>query len=272
MQWTFWQNSVGFQAAWELDFWGKFRRSVEAAGAQLAASVADYDNALVSLQANVASTYVTLRVAEERLRIARINTALERESLAIATTRFRYGATSDRDVQQAKALLESTLATVPAVQGRHPEIQARPVPAPGHAAHGPFGPPGRNGRHPGLPRPRWAWASRRSSCAAGPISARPNSRPRAQCARIGVAKADLFPSFSPDRQRGLALLQHGGLLPVRPHDRQELHGTACPPGFTWNLFNYGRIMDTVRAQDAVFQQALLAYRNTVLTGLERGGG
>ena len=104
---------AGFDAAWELDFWGRFRRGVEAAEANLEASVADYDNALVSLTAEVARTYVTIRTLEERLRIAYENIRLQEKSLNIASVRFRNGATTELDVQQAKSNLADTQALVP---------------------------------------------------------------------------------------------------------------------------------------------------------------
>ena len=62
----FTQSSIGLDAAWELDFWGRFRRGVESAGANLGASIADYDNALVSLTAEVARVYVTLRTLDRK--------------------------------------------------------------------------------------------------------------------------------------------------------------------------------------------------------------
>ena len=68
---------AGFDAAWELDFWGRFRRGIEAADANLAGSLADYDNALVSLTAEVARTYVVIRTLEERLQIAYENIRLQ---------------------------------------------------------------------------------------------------------------------------------------------------------------------------------------------------
>ena len=62
---NFRQSEIGLQAAWELDFWGKFRRAIESADASLLATVADYDNALVSLTADVANSYVLIRTLEK---------------------------------------------------------------------------------------------------------------------------------------------------------------------------------------------------------------
>ena len=109
----YWQAQLGLTASWELDFWGKFRRGIESADASLQASVADYDNALVSLTANVANFYTLMRTVERRLAIAKQNVETEKESLTIAQARFEGGTTSQRDVEQAKAVLTSTQATIP---------------------------------------------------------------------------------------------------------------------------------------------------------------
>lgn len=265
-QWAYWQNSVGFQAAWELDFWGKYRRGVEAAAAQLAASVAEYDNALVSLEANVASTYVTLRVAEARLRIAQDNAALEREGLKIANIRFTLGATSERDVEQAKSLLASTEATIPQFTAAIQKAK--------HALCVLLGLPPSNldellaatGRIPACPNELGV------GIPADLLRRRPDIRKAeyaaaAQCASIGVAKAELFPSFSLTGNVGW-LSSNVGAFSLADILAAKTFTAGVSPGFTWSLFNYGRILDNVRAQDARFQQALLTYRNTVLTALK----
>ena len=107
---------LGFDAGWEIDFWGRFARGIEAADANLSGSIADYDNALVTLTAEVARSYVTIRTLEERLRIARENIKLQEESLRIATVRFRNGATTELDVQQATSNLSDTRAQIPALE------------------------------------------------------------------------------------------------------------------------------------------------------------
>ncbi len=104
---------AGFDTVWELDLWGKFRRAVEASDADLLAAVADYDDVLVSLVAEVAATYVQIRVLDERLAVARDNVRVQQDSLGIARVRFEAGGTSELDVQQATALLKDTEATIP---------------------------------------------------------------------------------------------------------------------------------------------------------------
>src|SRR5262249_14926016 len=110
---NFSQAQLGFQAAWELDFWGKFRRGIQSADATLQFTVEDYDNALVSLTGDVASTYILIRALEERIRLARQNISLHQTTLELTNLRCKLGAASEPDVAQAKANLASTQALVP---------------------------------------------------------------------------------------------------------------------------------------------------------------
>ncbi|MEE8220596.1 MAG: TolC family protein, partial [Woeseiaceae bacterium] len=80
---------LGFDVGWELDFWGKFRRGVESANADLGAAIANYDDILVSLVAEVAATYVLIRTFEERLNVARDNVKIQERSFQITGVRFR---------------------------------------------------------------------------------------------------------------------------------------------------------------------------------------
>jgi len=110
---AFSQYDLGASLAWEMDFWGKFRRGIESADAALAASIANYDGAMVLVTAQVASNYVTIRILEEQLRIADENLKLQQRSYDIAEVLYRNGQDSELDVQQAKSLLLGTQATVP---------------------------------------------------------------------------------------------------------------------------------------------------------------
>lgn len=107
------QWDVGFNLAWELDFWGRYRRAIEAADADLDVSVENYDDVLVTLLGDVAATYVRLRQFEAELRLVQANVELQRQTLAIAEARFQGGLTSDLDVEQARSNLEQTAALVP---------------------------------------------------------------------------------------------------------------------------------------------------------------
>ncbi len=265
-QFTYWQDTAGFSAAWELDFWGKFRRAIESDTASLAASVADYDNALVSLSSDVASTYVLMRVSEERLRIAVNNVKLQREALNIADIRFRLGATSERDVMQAKTLLESTEANIPVLTGSRDKARnalcallALPPSDLSELL-------GDQSRIPQCPQQVGA------GIPADLLRRRPDVRKAeysaaAQCARIGVAKADLFPAFSLTGSVGW-LSSTMGVYNLADIFSAKSLTAGFGPSVTWNLFNYGRIINNVRVQDARFEQALLGYRNAVIVALK----
>jgi outer membrane protein TolC len=98
-------DQVGLAASWELDLWGKFRRVIESADASLMAAMTDYDSALVSLTADVATLYILHRTLEKRLAIAPRNVKTQQESLEISEARFEGGATSLWDVEQAQTQL-----------------------------------------------------------------------------------------------------------------------------------------------------------------------
>ena len=106
-QWNF-----GFNLAWELDFWGRFRRAVEANSDLLDASVEDYDAALVTLLGDVATAYANMRTFELRIKYAEDNAKIQRNTLAIVEARFKVSTISELDVDQARTTLEATEAAI----------------------------------------------------------------------------------------------------------------------------------------------------------------
>ncbi len=261
---------LGFDAAWELDFWGKFRRAVQSDIGKLEASIARYDDLMVTLTAEVARTYIFIRTQEVRLAIARENVKIQEQSLQIAETRFKEGDVTELDVQQAKALLRDTQATIPRIQvdlrqsknglaillgmlpGELKDILEAPKPIPTVPAEVSVGVPSELLRR----RPDIRLAERQVA---------------AQSALIGVAKADLYPHFSLFGSIGLQASDAGLTAAGFPggssfsnfwdSDSVEFFGGA---GFSWNILNYGRITNRVRIQDARFQQLVVNYQNTVL--------
>ncbi len=258
----FWTSQYGLSASWELDFWGKYRRAVEAADASLQAAIGDYDNALVSLTGDVAAAYILLRTLEKRLQIARQNVAVQRASLRIANSRWRGGTTSKRDVEQAQTILDSTEAEIPTLEsqirqtrnalcqllGLPPqdiqEFAASPALIPAPPPQVAVGiPADLLRRRPDIRRAEWTAA--------------------AECARIGAVKADLYPSFSLTGTFGFQASDVGAYSLGNMFNWASRTGRGGP-GFSWNILNYGQITNLVRVQDAKFQEALLAYQNTVL--------
>src|SRR5262249_19577977 len=93
---------------WELDVWGKFRRGIESSDASLYSSVMSYDDALVTLVADIATAYINLRGFDERIKLAQENVVVEQQALDIANVRFKAGGATELDVQQAKVQLANT--------------------------------------------------------------------------------------------------------------------------------------------------------------------
>ncbi len=249
--------NLGFQAAWEIDFWGRLRRNVEASEAKLLATAADYDNALVSLTAEVARDYTSMRTYESLINLARENAKVQKEGLDVAELRFRNGAVSALDVTQARTLLESTLATIPQYQAEWQKwknalsvLLGRPPGAIEPLLGRPAGIPSAPKRIAiGLPA---NLLRRRPDIRAAELTA------AAESARIGAAEAELYPRF--------VLFGEIGVQASDVHKLFAPHSLAYTlgPTFTWPILNYGQITNNVRAQDARFQQALVNYEQTVL--------
>lgn len=101
-----WQ--LGGAALWELDVWGRFRRGIESAEAEVLASVASYDDALVTLISDVATEYIAIRILEQRLVVAKANVEVQKRGLELAEDRFEGGTATELDKTQATTLLRDT--------------------------------------------------------------------------------------------------------------------------------------------------------------------
>ncbi|MGH2616480.1 MAG: efflux transporter outer membrane subunit [Thermomicrobiales bacterium] len=254
---TFDNWQVGFDATWELDVWGRIRRGIEAADADLLAAVASYDDVLVSLIAEVATNYVILRTFEERLEIAKANVAIQERSFEIANAKFEGGVVTQLDAAQAASLLRDTQALIPELETSIRQTQntlcillgippqdlqlilgdPRLIPAP--PAEVAVGIPADLLRR----RPDIRRAERLLA---------------AQSAQIGVAEADFLPSFS---LLGTVSISAEHFSDLFETDSLENFGG---PSFRWAILNYGRIQNNVRVQDARFQALVSDYENTVL--------
>ncbi len=259
---NFWQSQMGLTASWEIDFWGKFRRAIESADAGLLAAVADYDSALVTLTADVASFYILLRTLEKRLDIARRNVDTQKESLRIAQARFKGGTTSQRDVEQAKTVLGSTEASIPTLEGQVRQTK--------NALSVLMGMPPSDlgdllGSKSDIPAPPLQVTV---GIPADLLRRRPDIqsaewRAAAQSAQIGVAKANLYPAFSLVGTFGFQASDVGSFALGDMYQWRSRSG-SFGPSVQWNIFNYGQITNLVRVQDARFQELLTTYQNTVL--------
>jgi len=257
------EYQLGFDAAWELDFWGKYRRGVESETAVLLSSVADYYAALVSLTAEVARTYIVIRTFEVLIAQAEQNAKIQEDAFAIADARFKAGATSELDPTQATTLLESTRASIP--QLRIGLEQAR------NALATLLGQP--SGTVEALLTGAKEIPNAPAKVAIGMpaeiLRRRPDIRSAemqaaAQCARIGVAKSELYPSFSLLGSVGLASSSGAGEGKSANLLTTDSLFYRVGPRISLPFFNYGRLTNGVRVQDARFQELLVAYRQAVL--------
>jgi NodT family efflux transporter outer membrane factor (OMF) lipoprotein len=257
------QYDLGVTLAWELDFWGRFRRGVESADAALAASIANYDAALVLLTAQVVDTYAVTRTLEEQLRIARVNLEIQERSYQIADVLYRNGEDSELDVQQALTLLLSTRATIPQLESELRQTKnalstllSRP--------------PGQvddligTGSIPLIP-PEVAVGIPTDLLRRRPDVRQAELQAVAQNARVGVATADLYPSIALAGSFGVASISGnvggGGASDLISSDSVTYTAGAS---FSWPFLNYGRIRNNIRVQDARLQQTLVIYQDTVL--------
>lgn len=250
-----WQ--VGFDAFWELDIWGKLRRGIEAADAEVLASVADYDDVLVSLIAEVAANYVTLRTTEEQLAVAHENVAIQERSFDIADQKYQGGAVSALDSLQAKSLLEDTRSLIPRLEASIRQTKNTLCFLLGMEPRDLSELLGEGGAIPSAP-PTLA-----VGIPADIVRRRPDVRfaersLAAQSAQIGIAKADYLPSFSLTGTISFAAEDFSDLF---KGDSFEGFGG---PSFRWAILNYGRIANNVRVQDARYQALISAYEDAVL--------
>ena len=231
--------------------------------AALLANLASYDDALVTLVADVASTYVNLRTTEQRIRVANTNIVNFRESLRVANARFNAGETSLRDVQQATTVLAQTEAAIPQLQNGATQLRNGLALLMGET-------PDRIGALlEGSDRIPTAPQSVTVGIPHDLLRRRPDVREAAfaaasQSALIGVAKAQMYPAFSLSGAFGFSSNNElkNSLGDLFNWNQRTLQGGAS---FLFPIFNYGRLENQVRVQDAQFQQAVLNYQNTVLT-------
>lgn len=268
---SFASASIGLQAAWELDFWGKFRRGIEAADAELLFTVADYDAVLVALVSDVATNYILIRSLEERLDFARSNVTLQSDTLALTQVRFRAGAVSELDVSTARATLANTQALIPDLEnslrqtklalcvllGRTPsELETELAPLAGGIRQVPEAPPQIAA---GIP--------------ADLLRRRPDVRAAerlaaAQSARIGQAVADLLPRIAIAGSTAFVSTSFDAGA-AGSSDLGDIFDGDSFAGFiglqvNWPILNYGRIRGNIRVQDARYEQAVAAYQESVL--------
>lgn len=253
---------VGGNASWQIDVFGGLRRNLEAAGADLLASVEDRRDVLVTLVGDVGNNYLSLRGFQQQLVVARKNLEAQKKTAAIIRRRFEAGTVSKLDLANAEAQVATTAAQIPTLEsqiraaiyalgvllGREPAALEKDL-----IREGPIPPV-----PPEVPAGLPSDLIRRR-----PDIRRAEAQLHAATARIGVATADLFPQFSLT-----------GTFGISSSDLTKLGNIAdnkfwsFGPSVTWPIFAGGRIWWNIKVQDALAEQALLTYQKAVLTALQ----
>lgn len=253
--------SAGFDAGWELDLFGRIRRSVESAQAALEQSIEDYRNVRVSLYAEVARNYIELRTAQVRTQYALSNIDIQRKTLELTQNRFDAEIAPELDVSQARLNLANTESEIPLLRiaesaainrlsvlvGATPQVLREELTSPS-----------------GLPQVR---TMPTAGLPAELLRQRPDIRSAeralaAQTARIGIAQSQLYPSFS---LRGVLVLEA-----TQFSNMGDLSSYAYSfgPGLRWNLFDGNRVRSLVTVEEAKTRQLAAAYEASVLRAIE----
>ena len=252
---------LGFNLAWELDFWGRYRRAILASEATLDASVFNYDDVLVTLLGDVASTYVQIRTIQRRIELLENVIAVQEDVYDFIDLRLREGfagvteldkAQAESDLKQSQAQiaqfridLRTTENALCALLGR-PSVDLEPWLNSGPRRGIPIPP---DYVVVGIP----ADLLRRR-----PDVRRAERNAASQAEQIGIATTDLYPAFTITGSLGWQNSQLDQLIMPGSF-------TGCVgPQFQWNLLNYGRLLNNIRLQDARFNELVAFYQNTVV--------
>ena len=249
------------QLGWELDLFGRVRRNVEAHRADADALAADLQALQISLVAEVANDYVSLRGLQERLQVAQQNANSQADTLRLVDSGLAAGRGTEFDSARARAQLETTSAQIPAVQAQIAFLEHRLAVLSGQQPTALITELDAPQALPTLPAPidpgtPGELLRRRPDVAAAEF------RLHAATARIGVATADLFPRFT-----------LGGLLGSQAIDRSALferdsETRVVALGVDWSFLDVGRVRARIAAADADAAGDLARYQQTVLLALE----
>lgn len=257
---------TGFNLSWELDFWGKYRRQVESANAALDSSVESYDDALVTLLADVATNYVQYRIAQLRIKIAQDNLRTQERLVAVVEQQQKTGTAADIDVRQLRTLMKQTRASIPALRSIQGLANDRLCILLGEPPHDLEPELGLGPELGSLPMPRTP-ESVAAGIPADLLRRRPDVRSAerqvaAQNPQIGVAQANLYPSL------GVSTFLGDLDTNLVPTTTNNTFLGFVQPEFSWNILNYGRLANNVHLQEAKTQELIAAYQNRVLVAAQ----
>jgi multidrug efflux system outer membrane protein len=253
---------LGFDAAWEIDLFGRVSHGVSAARADAGAADADARAARISVMAEVARSYFELRGAQARLAVARQNLDSQRETVRLTKVRFDVGRGDPVDVQSARARLSATEATIPDLTAQEARARYRLAvllglrPGALDETLKPLAAP-----PPALVRPLPIGDAARFLRRRPDVQAA-EWRLRAETERTGVAVADLFPRIT---VTGFVGLLSGDVSRLFSHGAQAW---SVSPQVTWPALDLGGAHARLKAQQARGDEALATYDKTVLQAVE----
>jgi multidrug efflux system outer membrane protein len=251
---------TGLDAAWELDIFGGTRRNIEAAEADIRASIEDRRDVLVTLVSELAINYVQLRGYQQEIIIAKNNLEAQQQSASVVRKRYEGGFVSALDVANADAQVATTMSQIPLIEtsaqqtiynisvllGQEPASLLEEL---SPASSIPLTPPEVPA---GLPS---EMLRRR------PDIRRAEAQIHSTTAQIGVATADLFPKFNLAGNIGVGASKPGNM-------RWDQRSWSFGPSASWEIFNAGRVSANIEVQKALQQQAVLTYKKAVLTAIQ----
>jgi len=289
---SFTAAGVNFDIGWEMDIWGKYARGIESSEATLYTTLASYNDIMISVIAEVARNYINYRTAQERIAYAKRNIVIQERVTKITKIQFNSGNVSELDMQQFRSQLYATRSALPSLeltmikarnamavlmgsdtttvekmlkQGQHysdnvgkyintnksfiqikegsrDNINVSLVPTAKFNPH--------------------------HKIDANLLSQRPDLKvavyqAHANSAKIGLSVAELYPSFTLFGNIGLNANNALGSWTTGGNAL----GVTIGPAFSWNIFQYDRIKDKIRLQDAIFEESLVKYNKKVLSAL-----
>ena len=252
--------SGSFDSAWEMDLFGKIRRRVEAAEAELQATEEDYYDVLVTLTAEVALNYVEVRAFQKRLAVAQENRAAQRRTRDLVKGSFEAGEVSRLDLEQAQGNVETTESQIPLLETSLAQAKHRLAVTVGLA------PASLDGR---LTKVRGIPMGSRSIAVGVPAEVmrrradvrRVERLLAAQWARVGAAEAELYPSLRLTGTVGLESIGFGTFL----ENSSGIFGVG--PSVKWNVFSGGKLRQLVKVETARQEQAMIGYESAILNAL-----
>ena len=256
---------AGFDAFWELDFFGRVRRNVEAQSAEVQAAEAGLRDAQVSVTAEVARTYFELRGEQLQLAVARGNVDNQRQTLELTGARLEAGGGTELDTSRAQAQLSTTLATIGPLEAAVARSIHRLSVLTGREPDALTGELGALRELPDLPR------ITAIGDPAGLLRRRPDIRVAerqlaASTALVGVAIGDLFPKVTFTGSFSYSAAETNAL------GNSSSRGYVTGPGISWAAFDLGRVRAEVAGSRAHADVALATYEQSVLRALEETEG